>query len=305
MFFILAFFFSSVLIFSLVHMAQGLPDHYIWSSDLPRGGRLIEHIGQEQGWDQPLPVQYLMWIGRLLHGDLGFSYVTNRPVWEIIAPRIVPTVELVLLAEIVAVAIAIVLGVVAAVKKHSMIGSLASHLALVGYSAPNFWIALIVMAISIRWLPWLLPLEPYIHPPDLDASRLVLPTIVLAFGWASYLSRMVRSSVGEVLNQDYINTARAKGLRETAVIYKHALSNALPPVVKYLGYSVGFMIGGAVVIEWIFAWPGLGSLLVTLAYHRDYSALLGLSMIIVIIVLFVNFCADIAHVVLDPRMRRD
>ncbi len=224
-----------------------------------------------------------------------------------IAPRILPTVELVLLAEVVSVAFAIVVGVVAAVKKHSTVDALASQWALIGYSAPGFWIGLMALLIfsGQGWLGWFPPGGVGDYDSPLGASRFILPTIVLASGWAAYLFRMVKSSMLEVLKQDYITAARAKGLGERVVIYKHALSNALLPIVKHLGCSMGFLFGGAVVIEYIFAWPGLGYLFVKIADIRDYPALLGLSMTIAIVFIIVNTCTDIAYAVANPQTRRE
>ncbi|UCH71201.1 MAG: ABC transporter permease [Candidatus Bathyarchaeota archaeon] len=293
-FLVLAFFFSSTLIFALANLGPSMGPIIPPPRPSPE---LIELI-RELGLDQPLPVQYLMWMGRLLRGNLGYSLLTRRPVWEMISPRILPTVGLVVSAEIVSVAIVAVLGVFAAVKEHSTSDSLASRLALVGNSASSYLIAvvaLIVFAGGLRWLP---------AHGDLNVSRFVLPTIVLAFGWASYLFRIVRSGILEEIQQDYIVDARAKGLRERADIYKRALSDALLPVVKYLGYSVGFMLGGAIVIEYIFSWPGLCQLLVRVADYRDYPAILGVSVIIVAMALVINFCADITHEALKPTNKR-
>ncbi len=291
LFLVLAFFFSSTLIFALANLGPPLRP--------PRPSPELIELMRELGLDQPLPVQYLMWMGRLLRGNLGYSLLTLRPVWEMISPRILPTVGLVVSAEIVSVAIVAVLGVFAGVKEHSASDSLASRLALVGNSASSYLIAvvaLIVFSGGLRWLP---------AHGDLNAARFVLPTIVLAFGWASYLFRIVRSGILEVMQQDYIVDARAKGLRERADIYKDALSDALLPVVKYLGYSVGFMLGGAIVIEYIFYWPGLCQLLVQVAEYRDYPAILGVSVIIVLMALVINFCADITHEALRSMRARN
>jgi len=231
-----------------------------------------------------------------------------------IGERIPRTLELMLVAEFVSVAIAIVLGVVSAVKHYSLTDAVASLGALIGYSTPNFWIALVaimVFSVELGWLPvsgiqtlgtrFATPLDALVD----HLRHLILPTSILVLGWTAYLFRMVRSSMLEVLSKDYITTARAKGLKERIVIYKHALRNALLPVVTYEGYSIGFLLGGAAVIENVFAWPGLGTFMVMIAEKRDYPTLMGLGMIIAIMVLIANLCADIAYAVVDPRIRYD
>jgi len=307
------FFFISILIFTLIHLAPGDPVIAMVGRH-PVLKEQMDQIRRELGLDQPIPVQYTMWVSKLLRGDFGFSYITYEPVLSRIGRNVWSTVELMLLAEFVSVLIAIVLGVIAAVKHYSLADALCSVGALIGYSVPNFWIALIVLLVFALWLGWL-PAFGTVTPGVTFASpfdslidhlkHLVLPTSILVLGWTAYLFRMVRSSMLEVLRQDYITTARAKGLKERVVIYKHALRNALLPVVTYEGYSMGFLLSGAAVIENIFAWPGLGKLIVEVADSRDYPTLMGLAMIIALMVLVANLCADIAYAIVDPRIRYD
>jgi len=304
------FFLISIIIFVLIHLAPGDPLSAMF------GPRVIppevrEQITKKMGLDKPLPVQYLVWLSQILRGDLGYSYLSKRPVIEMIAVRIPSTLELMLLAEIAAVTTAIVLGVIAAVKEYSLVDAACSLGALIGYSTPNFWMALLLILVFAFWLGWFpavgmhadikfdTPFEALFD----HLHHLVLPAFVLAFGWTAYLFRLVRSSMLEVLRQDYITTARAKGVKERVVIYKHALRNALLPVVTYEGYSIGFMLGGAVVIEEVFNWLGLGNFMVQIARTRDYPALMGLSTIIALMVLIANLCADIAYAIVDPRIR--
>jgi len=307
------FFFISALIFTLIHLAPGDPVISMVGRHPALAGQL-EAIRIELGLDKPIPIQYLKWVSELLQGDFGYSYVSYEPVLKLVGRYVWNTVELMLLAEIVSVVIAIILGVVAAVKHYSLTDALCSLGALIGYSVPNFWIALISLLIFALWLKWLpaagivssgviyvSPLNSFID----HLKHLVLPTSILVLGWTAYLYRMVRSSMLEVLRQDYITTARAKGLKERIVIYKHALRNALLPVVTYEGYSIGFLLSGAAIIEHIFAWPGLGRLMVEVADLRDYPTLMGLAMIIALMVLAANLCADIAYAVIDPRIRYD
>jgi len=307
------FFFISALVFTLIHLAPGDPVIAMVGRHPALAGQL-EQIRSELGLDKPIPVQYLMWVSKLLQGDFGYSYITYEPVLAKISRNAWNTVELMLLAEIVSVVIAIILGVVAAVKHYSLTDALCSIGALIGYSAPNFWLALLALLVFALWLKWLPAFgmkspgvtfdSPLLSLID-HLKHLVLPTSILVLGWTAYLFRMVRSSMLEVLRQDYITTARAKGLKERVVIYKHALRNALLPVVTYEGYSIGFLLGGAAVIEYIFAWPGLGRLMVEVAEVRDYPTLMGLAMIIALMVLVANLCADIAYALIDPRIRYD
>ena len=307
------FFLISAIVFTLIHLAPGDPVMVMVSRHgLPQETQ--DRIREELGLNEPVPVQYAMWVGKLLRGDFGFSYVTGRNVLEWISNKIPATVELILTAEIISIIIAVTLGVIAAVKHYSLTDAACSVTALVGYSAPSFWIAVIAILVFSMILKWLPPANMYtvgvIWGSPLDAfvdhlKHLIMPTSILVLGWTAYLFRMVRSSMLEVLNQDFIMTARAKGVKERVVIYKHALRNALLPVITYLGFSIGFLLGGAAVIENIFAWPGLGEFIVMVASNRDYPALMGITMIISIMVLIANLCADITYAIVDPRIRYD
>ncbi len=301
----------SIAVFSLIHLAPGDPAQAIAGRHLvPR--EVMDLIRKEYGLDQPVPVQYFLWLSKVVRGDLGFSFINNAPVATMIAERIWRTVELMVVAEVVSVVAAVILGVVAAVHHYSIADALSSLTALIGYSLPDYWIALMAIMVLTSWFG-LLPSGgtttvgvtfPTILHAWLDHLRyLILPASVLALGWTAYLFRMVRSSMLEVLRQDYILTARAKGLKERIVVYKHALRNALLPVITYEAFSIGFLLGGAVVIEVIFAWPGLGRFMVLIAQKKDYPTLMGLSMIIALMVLAANLAADIAYAIADPRIR--
>lgn len=302
-----------MIVFALIHLAPGDPLTAFWGPrPLPEEMRM--KLIADMGLDQPLPVQYLYWLRNLFQGDLGFSFLNQQPVWKLVSDRVVPTLELVIAAEFLAVMLAIVLGVIAAVKHNSIIDGSTSLVALIGYSTPNFWMGLMLILFFSQMVV-LLPsgfraTAELVNPTFIEilGDRLrhgILPVFVLALGWTAYLFRLVRSSMLEVLSQDYIVTARAKGLRERVVIYKHALRNALLPVVTYLGFSIGFLFSGAVVIEEVFSWLGLGSLMVFAANLRDYPVLMGLNMIIAFMVLLGNLIADIAYALVDPRITYD
>jgi len=307
------FFFISMVIFALIHLAPGDPVIAMVGRH-PISYEVMEKIRKDLGLDKPIPVQYVIWVSRLLRGNFGYSYVSARPVINMISEKVPRTLELMLVAEAVSVVIAIILGVIAAVKHYSLADAACSLGALIGYSAPNFWIALIAMLFFTLWLRWLpasgtqtigIEFASPFHALLDHLKYLILPTSILVLGWTAYLFRMVRSSMLEVLRQDYITTARAKGLKERVVIYKHALRNALLPVITYEGYSIGFLLGGAAVIEYIFSWPGLGQFMVLIAESRDYPTLMGLAMMIALMVLVANLCADIAYAIVDPRIRYD
>lgn len=306
-------FLISIAIFSLIHLAPGDPSQAIAGRHTP-SRELMEQIRKEYGLDQPIPVQYVIWLSKVLRGDLGFSYLNNAPVLDMISARLPHTVELMLVAEVVSVVVAVLLGVIAAVKHYSIADAISSLAALIGFSVPGFWIALmsiIVFSWELGWFPadgistvgatFPTPFHAFFD----HLWYLVLPASVLVLAWTAYLFRMVRSSMLEVLRQDYILTARAKGLRERVVIYKHALRNALLPVITYEAYSMGFLLSGAAVIESIFSWPGLGRFMVIIAQKRDFPTLMGLCMIIAVMVLVANLCADVAYAIADPRIRYD
>jgi peptide/nickel transport system permease protein len=307
------FFLITIVIFTLIHLAPGDPTAIMGG---PRGlpQPIRDAIRKEYGLDQPVYVQYFVWIGKLLRGDLGFSYINERSVWHMIVERIPLTLELLLTAEVVSIVIAVILGVIAAVKHHSITDATCSVGALVGYSTPDFWLAMIlglIFSSQLKLFPSTGPYSvgiPFASPFDafIDHLRhLFLPAMTLIILWTAYLFRMVRSAMLEVLTHDYVTTARAKGVREWIVIYKHALRNAMLPIVTYVGNSVGFLLSGAAVIEYIFDWPGLGHLMVYRTELRDYPALMGLSIFIAIGVLVANLCSDIAYAMVDPRIRYD
>jgi len=308
------FFLITLIIFALIHFAPGDPTDAM----VGKGGKLPpelrEQIRVEYGFNQPLHIQYLIWLNKLLHGDLGYSYISSGSVLNMIAVRIQLTVELQLMAEGLSILIAVVLGVIAAVKHHSIYDASCSVVALVGYSTPDFWLALMMLLVFSFWLKWFpssssitpgLTFSTPFHALFDHFKHMLLPTFALVAVWTAYLFRLVRSAMLEVLTQDYITTARSKGLKERVVIYKHALRNALLPVVTYVGYSIGLLFTGAAVIEEIFALPGLGQLMVERSQGRDYPALMGISIAIAIMVLIANLCADIAYAVVDPRIRYD
>jgi len=300
------FFFTTLIIFLLAHLAPGDPIE-VMSAWKPIPTWLKGEIRRSFGLDKPLYIQYFIWLSNALQGNLGYSYISGQWIGAIILSLAWNTIELMLTAQIVSLIVAVVLGVIAAVKQNSPIDAAISTLSLFGYSMPTFWLALLLIYVFSLNLG-LLPTSGYstVGQPFslLDHLRhLILPVATMVINNSAYLLRLVRSSMIEVLSKSYIITARAKGLRERTVIYKHAFRNALLPLVTVVGISMGFLLGGSVIIESIFAWPGLGRFIMQAAISRDYPSIMGTSMIIVIMVLLANISVDIAYGIIDPRIR--
>jgi peptide/nickel transport system permease protein len=296
----------TLLVFSLIHIAPGDPFAYIFS---PQQGEEYQSELREMyiikwGLDKPIWQQYLTWLFNAMRGDLGYSYMTGRPVTELVLTRIPHTIELALLSLILALLMAIPLGVLSAVKQGSIFDRLVTSFAVVANSMPPFWIGIIlivIFAVELR----ILPTSGAGLGKGLIAhlKSLVLPTLVLGFSRLGMITRMIRNSVLEVLNEDYITTARAKGMKEYVVIYKHALRNALLPVVTLIGLSLAFILSGSVLIETVFSWPGMGKFFVLQANRRDYTTLMGVNLIISLTILLAMLITDIAYAFLDPRIR--
>jgi ABC-type dipeptide/oligopeptide/nickel transport system permease component len=249
------------------------------------------------GFDRPLPEQFARWSIRAARGDLGVSLRSHRPVAGLIAERLPATVELTVAALLIAVVIAIPAGIVSAVNRGTWIDSVAMAGAVAGQALPVFWLALLLIAffgVHLRWLP------VYGHG---TLAHLVLPAVSLSTIVLGRLARLVRSSMLEVLGQDYVRTARAKGLAEPRILAIHALRNAAIPVVTVLGLQFAQLLGGAVVTETIFAWPGIGRLVVEAIFNRDFPIVQGVVLVVSLIFVAVNLLVDVAYVVIDPRIR--
>ena len=260
------------------------------------------------GLDQPLPVQYIGWLQQALHGNFGYSIKRlDQPVLALVLSRIGPTVLLMGSALIIAIVAGIAAGVIGAVRRNSVTDVSLSVLALAGISSPAFLSALLglyIFAVRLGWLPsggMLTPGEDF-SLGDL-LRHLILPSALLAIAQAALIMRYMRASLLEVLNQDYVRTARAKGVIEFWVIVKHALRNALLPVVTVIGSTIGLAIGGAIFIESVFNWPGMGLLLVDAVTTRDYPVIMGATLVIGACVIVVNLLTDIAYAVVDPRIK--
>ncbi|SDG00494.1 peptide/nickel transport system permease protein [Sinosporangium album] len=256
------------------------------------------------GLDMPLHEQFLHWFGGLLQGDLGTSMRTGQPVLSEIAERFPATLVLAVSALVVSILISIPFGVISATKRNGLLDAASRLISLIGLSLPNFWLGILlvyVFSVSLGWLPSQGAGE---GEGVLDNLRyLILPAVTLGAGLAAISMRMTRSSMLEVLNQDYVRTARAKGLGETVVVTRHALRNSLIPVVTVLGIQAGALLGGTVVVEQVFSWPGLGTMVIRGISQRDYPVVQGTLLFLALFYVVVNLLVDLIYVYLDPRLR--
>lgn len=293
---------TSVLVFMILHLAPGDPAMIVAGPTAPPD--VVENIRTQLGLDQPVLVQYWRYISNALRGDLGRSILTRRPVSEEVATAFLNTFELVIAARIWSLLVAIPIGVVAAVKRQSIFDKLSMVTALLGLSLPIFWIGLMAIwlfAFQLGWFPVSGRGGPVWSADGLH--HLVLPALTLGGIQIPALARLTRSSVLEALGQDYVRTARAKGLAERLVVAKHALKNALLPVVTIVGLQFATLLGGAVVTETIFSWPGLGRLAVTAILTRDFPVVQGTILVAAVTFVTINLLVDLVYAVLDPRIK--
>jgi peptide/nickel transport system permease protein len=293
----------SIIVFTGVRLIPGDPARVLAGTDADAAG--LEEIRQKYGLNDPYLLQYVRWLGLGLVGDLGESIRTRQGVARMVAGKLPITLELALLSILVALAIAIPAGVVAAVRRNTAWDVLASGVSLAGVSVPNFWLGImLILLVSVR-LGWL-PASGYVSPiEDLlgNLKRMVMPAFVLGTGLAAVLMRQTRNSMIEVLSADYVRTARAKGLAGRAVVLRHALRNGLIPVVTILGLQMGALMGGAVVTEQIFVIPGFGRLIVEAVFTRDYPVVQGVVLITASSYVAINLLVDVSYSLLNPRIR--
>lgn len=288
--------------FSLVHLIPGDAVDAILGTEASPQTRAS--LRRELGLDRPVVVQYGSWWWDVVHGDLGRSILIQQPVASLILERLPTTIPLAMLSMLIAIVIAIPAGVLSAVRRNSWIDGLFSMLAFSGLSIPGFWLGVILIltfSLRLRWFP---PggYVSIVEDPLDGFHHLVLPAIALGTTFAAALTRMIRSSMLEVLNRDYIRTARAKGQAERLVILRHALRNAMIPAVTIAGVQVGALLSGALVIEQVFALPGLGRLTVQAVLDRDFPLVQGCIIVIALIFVFANLITDLLYVYLDPRI---
>nr|MBC7245993.1 ABC transporter permease [Chloroflexota bacterium] len=287
----------TLLVFSMLHLVPGDPVRAMF---VESGGATAEQIAQIRhllGLDRPLHIQYLDYISKALRGDLGRSMITQQPVFELIRSNFPSTFQLALAGMSLAILLGTILGIAAALHHNSWLDNLTMLLATLGVSMPSFWLGLLLIylfGIRLRWVP---------ITSGTDLKRLALPAIALGFQAAAIIARMVRSSLLEVLREDYIRTARAKGLSNSVVILRHAFRNALIPVVTVVGLQFGGLLGGAVIVESVFARRGIGQLLVGALQARDFPLAQGCVLFVAVTYVLVNLVVDLLYGFLDPRIQ--
>ena len=293
----------SIIAFSLIHLIPGDPAQVILGPEAPP--ETVAALRHQLGLDQPLPVQYLRWLGHVLKGDLGVSLVDRRPVSQLISQRFPATLELTILTFIISGLIAVPLGIFTSVKRGTMADWLGTTAALAGQSIPQFWLGImLIMFFSLKLN--ILPSSGYVpfsQDPKANLMAMILPALATGAREAAVVTRYLRSSMLEVLKQDYIRTAQAKGLVTRVVILRHALRNALIPVITASGLQVAGLLGGLVITETIFTIPGFGRLVVDAIFQRDIPVIQGAVLFAALLVTVINLLVDVAYSLVDPRIK--
>ena len=295
----------SVLVFGLQQLMPGDPALVLAGEE--RGDpRVLAQIRSELWLDRPIPVQYLHWIGNVAQGNLGYSWRTRQPVSALIAQKLPVTAQLGIMAFFIAMLIGIPAGVVAAVKRNGPLDYVANAIGLAGLSMPNFWLGIMLILLVSVDLGWLPPsgYVPLTQDVWQSLATTIMPAFVLGNAIAAILMRHTRSAMLSVLDQDYVRTARAKGLSKTRVILHHALRNALIPVVTLAALELGTLLSGAVLTEQVFSIPGFGKMVVDAVFNRDYPVVQGVVLVTAFLFIVLNLLADILYVLINPRLRR-
>jgi peptide/nickel transport system permease protein len=294
----------SLLVFAVMHLSPGDPAAIMLGAQATRED--VERLHRDLGLDRALPVQYARWMGRVLQGDLGRSIPLGREVLPEVLVRFKATLILTGGALLVALLIGVPAGIVSATRQYTWLDRLSMGIAVTGVSLPVFWtgiMLIIVFSLTLRWLPSAGMFSPYGGGFGDLVWHLVMPAITLGTASAAALARMTRSAVLEIVRQDFVRSARAKGLGERAVVGRHVLKNALNPIITVLGIQVGTLLGGAILTETVFSWPGLGSMMVRAIQARDYPLVQGGVLLIATTFVLVNLLVDLLYAVFDPRIR--
>ena len=313
----------SVIVFTIMHVIPGDPVQLMFAGT-GAGAEQRQAMRHALGLDLPLPVQYVNYVSRAIRGDFGQSIHFKQPVLELILERMPATIELTLASFIIALAVAFPIGVLSALKRYTFIDHIVMTGATLGISLPTFWIGILLImlvAVNLGWLPGFGRIDYAVHLQKITGfllidslltwnipalkntlAHLTLPALALGTAVATFSTRLIRSSMLEVISQDYVVTARAKGLGERVVIARHVLRNALIPVVTLIGVQIGSLLGGAVVAETIFAWPGIGRLVIQAIYNRDFLLVQGVVLFFALIRVTINLLTDVLYVWIDPRI---
>jgi peptide/nickel transport system permease protein len=294
----------SAILFATMHLIPGGPEAMLAGPDVDPS--VVEELRKSLGLDRPVYVQYARWLGQVAQGHFGVSFRDGQPVAEHIRRRFWPTVQLALSGLIVAVGVGIPLGVIAGRYPHSFVGQCADVMGLVGLSIPSFWLGIMMILLFSGVLGWLPSsgIATYGLEDSLlsRAKHAALPTLTIASVHIVEIMKYTRSGILEALQQDYVRTARAKGLTEGATVYRHVLRNVLIPVITVIGLSLPSLVGGAVITETIFSWPGLGRLAIDSVVQRDYPIVIGTNIVIAVVVVLSNLLTDITYTIVDPRV---
>jgi peptide/nickel transport system permease protein len=294
-------FLASVVVFSMLHLVPGDPvEAMLGSAEAgmsEKGSAMAQQIREDLGLDLPLPVQYVRWLGGVVRGDFGMSYVRRRPVIDIVAERVPSTLELAAAALAIAACVGLALGIAAALKRNTPLDGLIMIVSLGGVSTPNFFLAMLLILVFSVLLGWL----PATGSGTFD--RLVLPALALGYNGVAIVARLTRSSMLEVLNRPFITTAQAKGLRQRVIVVRHALRNALIPIVTVIGLQIGHLVAGSVIVETVFARQGMGQLAVEAILTKDFPVVQAVILFTATAYVVANLLVDIAYGYLDPQIR--
>ncbi len=297
----------SILIFMMVRLLPGDIVEVLMGGDIGADPELVKQAREQLGLNGSYLEQYWHWISGVLQGDLGDSLRNTQPVSEVLLNALPITFELVFLGLLIAVVIGLPLGVLSAVKRDSKHDYAARIGGLIGVSIPNFWLATLLLLFTSRVFGWVPPLTyvPFYEDPIENLSQFILPSIAISVFTLAIVMRMVRATMLEVLGQDYVRTARAKGVKQKVVVSRHALRNALIPVVTVVGFEIGILMGGSAIVEIIFGLPGIGNTLINAIFNRDYPVVQGATMLLAFIFVFANLLVDLLYGVLDPRISQE
>ena len=293
----------SIVLFLLLNVMPG--DAADSMSTMDATADEVEALRESLGLHDPMYIQYLRWLKNVLKGDFGISFLNGASVTEKIVTRLPVTLELTLLAMLIAVAIALPMGVLSATHRNSAIDAIASFISMIGVAVPHFWLAMmliIIFSVNLHWLP-ASGFTPISQGLGKNLIKMIMPAFSVGLGFAATVMRQTRSNMIDVLGTDYISTAKAKGMSKSVVVWKHGVRNALIPVITVIGMQTGRLFGGAIVVETLFGLPGIGTAIVQSIFSRDYQMTMGCVMMVAVIIILINTIVDILYVIIDPRVR--